>query len=130
MAKEFSRTQRIADQIQKELAVLIQLEIKDPRLGMVTVSSVDVSRDLAYANIYVTFLGKEDQASNDEQVAVLNKAAGFLRSMLAKRLTARTTPQLRFFFDESIQRGQYLSKLIDDAVSKDRNHHDKGVEEE
>ncbi|MBU2707987.1 30S ribosome-binding factor RbfA [Zooshikella marina] len=130
MAKEFSRTQRIADQIQKELAVLIQLEIKDPRLGMVTVSSVDVSRDLAYANIYVTFLGKEDQVSNDEQVAVLNKAAGFLRSMLAKRLTARTTPQLRFFFDESIQRGQYLSKLIDDAVSKDRNHHDKGVEEE
>ncbi|MGI0118358.1 30S ribosome-binding factor RbfA [Zooshikella sp. RANM57] len=130
MAKEFSRTQRIADQIQKELAVLIQLEIKDPRLGMVTVSSVEVSRDLAYANIYVTFLGKEDQVSNDEQVAVLNKAAGFLRSMLAKRLTVRTTPQLRFFFDESIQRGQYLSKLIDDAVSKDRNHHDKDVEEE
>ncbi|MBU2710582.1 30S ribosome-binding factor RbfA [Zooshikella harenae] len=130
MAKEFSRTQRIADQIQKELAVLIQLEIKDPRLGMVTVSSVEVSRDLAYANIYVTFLGKEDQVSNDEQVAVLNKAAGFLRSMLAKRLIARTTPQLRFSFDESIQRGQYLSKLIDDAVSKDRNHHDKGVEEE
>ena len=73
MAKEFSRTQRVADQIQKELAQLIQLDIKDPRLGMVTVSAVEVSRDLAFATVYVSFLGVDEQKGIDESLAVLKK---------------------------------------------------------
>lgn len=120
MAKEFSRTQRVADQIQKELAQLIQLEIKDPRLGMVTVSAVDVSRDLAFATVYVSFLGVDEQESVDESLKVLKKASGFLRSQLARSMKLRFTPQLRFEFDNSLRRGAYLSSLIEEAVSKER----------
>ncbi|WP_066015148.1 30S ribosome-binding factor RbfA [Endozoicomonas atrinae] len=119
MAKEYSRTQRVADQIQKELAQLIQLEMKDPRLGMVTVSIVEVSRDMSFADIYVSFLGVDDQEKIDESLKVLNQAAGFLRSQLARAIKLRFTPQLRFFFDNSLRRGAYLSSLIDQAVAKD-----------
>ena len=119
MAKEYSRTQRVADQIQKELAQLIQLEMKDPRLCMVTVSIVEVSRDMSFADIYVSFLGVNDQEKIDESLKVLNQAAGFLRSQLARAIKLRFTPQLRFFFDNSLRRGAYLSSLIDQAVAKD-----------
>ena len=119
MAKEYSRTQRVADQIQRELAQLIQLEMKDPRLGMVTVSAVDISRDLAFADIYVSFLGLDDQDQIDESLQVLKKAAGFLRSQLARSIRMRFTPQLRFHFDNSLRRGAFLSSLIDEAVSQE-----------
>lgn len=120
MAKEFSRTQRVADQLQRELAQLIQLEIKDPRLGMVTVSAVEVSRDLAVANIYVSFLGMDDQEQIDESLSVLKKASGFLRSQVARSMKLRFTPQLRFHFDNSLRRGAFLSSLIEEAVSQER----------
>lgn len=119
MAKEYSRTQRVADQIQKELAQLIQLEMKDPRLGMVTVSAVDVSRDMSFADIYVSFLGVDDQEKIDQSLKVLSQAAGFLRSQLARAIKLRFTPQLRFFYDNSLRRGAYLSSLIDEAIAKD-----------
>ncbi|USE37412.1 30S ribosome-binding factor RbfA [Endozoicomonas sp. SCSIO W0465] len=128
MAKEYSRTQRVADQIQKELAQLIQLEMKDPRLGMVTVSVVEVSRDLAFADVYVSFLGVDDQKKIDESLAILSQAAGFLRSQLAKAIKLRFTPRLRFYYDNSLRRGAYLSSLIDQAVASDTKA-DKGSEE-
>ncbi|WP_263322475.1 30S ribosome-binding factor RbfA [Endozoicomonas sp. Mp262] len=122
MAKEYSRTQRVADQVQKELAQIIQLEMKDPRLGLVTVSAVDVSRDLAFADVYVSFLGVDEQKHIDESVEVLNHAAGFLRSQLARAVKLRFTPQLRFYYDSSLRRGQYLSSLIEQAVAEDNRH--------
>ncbi|OBA00318.1 MULTISPECIES: 30S ribosome-binding factor RbfA [Halomonadaceae] len=118
--REFKRTDRVADQLQKELAVLIQREVKDPRLGMVTVSGVTVSRDLGYADIYVTLLGEQDAERIKENLQVLKRAAGFLRSQIAKRIKLRHVPELRFHFDESVVRGQQLSSLIDEAVSTDR----------
>ncbi|MBB3142498.1 30S ribosome-binding factor RbfA [Halomonas organivorans] len=126
--REFKRTDRVADQLQKELAVLIQREIKDPRLGMVTVSGVTVSRDLGYADVYVTLLGEQDAERIKENLAVLKRAAGFLRSQIARRIKLRHVPELRFHYDESVVRGQHLSSLIDEAVASDRDRHDDEVE--
>ncbi len=118
--REFKRTDRVADQLQKELAVLIQREVKDPRLGMVTVSGVTVSRDLGYSDVYVTLLGEQEPERIKENLQVLKRAAGFLRSQIAKRIKLRHVPELRFHFDESVVRGQQLSSLIDEAVTTDR----------
>ncbi|ATJ81172.1 30S ribosome-binding factor RbfA [Halomonas beimenensis] len=122
--REFQRTDRVADQLQKELAVLIQREIKDPRLGMVTVSGVTVSRDLGYADVHVTLLGEQDPERIKENLVVLKRAAGFLRSQIARRIKLRHVPELRFHYDESVVRGQRLSSLIDEAVASDRRRHD------
>lgn len=87
MAQEYSRTQRVADQIQRELASLIQREVKDPRVGMATVSAVEVSRDLSHAKVFVTiFNGSEDEQEIIESVKALNSASGFLRSQLGQRM--------------------------------------------
>lgn len=118
--REFKRTDRVADQLHKELAVLIQREVKDPRLGTVTVSGATVSRDLGYADIYVTLLGEQEPERIKENLQVLKRASGFLRSQIAKRIKLRHVPELRFHFDESVVRGQHLSSLIDEAVSTDR----------
>jgi ribosome-binding factor A len=128
MAKEYSRTQRVADQIQKELAQLIQLEMKDPRLGMVTVSAVEVSRDLGFADVYVSFLGVDEQDNIDENLEVMKSAAGFLRSQLARSIKLRTIPQLRFRYDSSLRRGAYLSELIEKARSGDSDHKSESEE--
>ncbi len=118
--REFKRTDRVADQLQQELAVLIQREVKDPRLGMVTVSGVTVSRDLGYADVYVTLLGDDDAERIKQNLAVLKRAGGFLRSQIARRIKLRHVPELRFHFDESVVRGHRLSSLIDEAVETDR----------
>lgn len=123
MAKEFKRTSRVGDFLKQELAQLIQLEVRDPRVGMISVTGVEVSRDLSHATVYVTVLGKDSAAEAEESIAALNHAAGFLRSQIAKISNARTTPKLRFVFDASIGRGARMSKLIDDAVAADRDHH-------
>ena len=122
MAKEYSRTQRVADQMQKELAQLLQREMKDPRLGMVTVSAVDVSRDLGFADIFVSFLGVDDQERIDENLEVLKSAAGFLRTQLARRIKLRIIPQLRFRFDNSLRQGAYMNELIQKARSGDSDN--------
>ncbi|KXS37182.1 MAG: ribosome-binding factor A [Halomonadaceae bacterium T82-2] len=118
--REFQRTDRVADQLQQELAVLIQREVKDPRLGMVTVSGVTVSRDLGYADVYITLLGDDDPARIKENLAVLKRAGGFLRSQIARRVKLRHVPELRFHYDESVARGHKLSSLINEAVESDR----------
>lgn len=122
MPREFSRTRRVGDQIQRELAELIRDEIRDPRVGSVTVSGVEVTRDLAHAKVYVTVLGVEG-ADNDVAVDVLNRAAGFLRGALGRRMKIRTVPALKFYYDPSFDRGARLSKLIDEAVSEDEQKH-------
>ena len=115
MPREFSRTKRVAAQVQRELAQLIQLEIKDPRVGLVTVSGVDLSRDLAYAKVYVTVLNAAHDI--DEVLEALNHAAGFLQRELGKRMSIRVTPNLTFLYDASVERGANLSALIDAAVA-------------
>ena len=123
MAREFKRTSRVGDFLKQELAGLIQRELRDPRLGMVSVTGVEVSRDLSHATVFVTVLGKDSAAEAAESMAALNHAAGFLRTQIAKISNARTTPKLRFVFDVSIGRGARMSKLIDDAVQADREPH-------
>ena len=123
MAREFSRTQRVGEQIQRELGTLLQREVKDPRVGFVTCTAVEVSRDFAYAKVFVTFLGKEDDAAKiKETLQVLNKASGFLRTLLAKIIQIRTVPQLRFVYDESVINGQRIQNLINKAVTEDDEH--------
>jgi len=134
------RVQRVADQIQRELATLIQMEVNDPRVGMVSVTGVEVSRDIAHAKVFVTVLntltddsqinestlsepGDLDKLEIKENIDALNKAAGFLRSLLAKRLSTRSVPKLRFYYDASIARGQQLSSLIDSALAADQDSH-------
>ncbi len=126
MAKEFSRTQRIGDQMQRELALLIQREIKDPRLGLVTITAVDVSRDLSHAKIFITIMGQDDdEEAVKGNLRILNEAAGFLRMQLGKSMKLRTVPQLHFNYDASIRRGVELSSLIERAVAEDRKHSDE-----
>lgn len=118
MAKEFSRTRRVADQIQRNMAELIQMELDDPRVGMVTVTGVEVTHEFERARVYFTVLGHNlsDEADAKKAIetttAVLNKAAGYLRSALARRLKLRTTPQLVFIYDSSMEHGNRLTDLI------------------
>ena len=119
MAREFQRSDRVSDFLRKELATLLQFELRDPRVGMVSITSVDVSRDLAYARVYCTVLGKEDIEAAEESLAALNKAAGFLRTRLSKGSKMRTVPQLRFLYDSSVGRGAYMEELIGKAVAAD-----------
>ena len=120
MAREFKRTDRVAEQLQRELAQIIQLEVKDPRVGMVTVCAVDLSRDLHYATVYVTFLGiEETKDATQSAIDVLNEAAGFIRIQIGKRMRMRAVPHVKFLFDESISRGRDLSSLISKARGTD-----------
>ncbi|WP_086480096.1 30S ribosome-binding factor RbfA [Oceanospirillum sanctuarii] len=121
MSREFKRTDRIAEQLQKELAQIIQFEIKDPRLGMVTVNDVQISRDLSFANVYITVLGKDSAEEAKEDLAVLNRAAGFLRREIGKAVKLRIVPQLKFDYDSSLVRGRKLSSLIEEAVAADKS---------
>ncbi|OUS31332.1 ribosome-binding factor A [Thalassotalea sp. 42_200_T64] len=118
MAREFARTDRVGQEIQREIAVILQREIKDPRLGMLTVSAVEVTRDLAYAKVFVTFFNDEP-AKVKESLAVLNDAAGFIRSLLAKSLRARIMPNLRFVYDKSLVEGVRMTSLVDSVIRED-----------
>lgn len=124
MAREFTRADRVADAIQRIVAQLIQFEISDPRVGMVNINDVTVTRDMAYAKIFFTFVGRDSDEEAAEGTKILNKAAGFLRSQLAKQMDMRTTPKLQFVYDKTSIRGQELSHLIDKAVAADRLHED------
>jgi ribosome-binding factor A len=105
--------------MQKDLAQLIQFEVKDPRMGMVTISHVKVAKDLGYADVYITVLPIGEQTQDDAvavSLEVLRSAAGFLRHELAKKIKLRVMPQLRFHFDASIERGRHLHSLIEKAA--------------
>ena len=110
-----TRLSRIADQIQRELAELVRTEVRDPRVGMVTLTGVELSRDQSHAKVFFTILGPAGAA--DEARHGLERAAGFLRSQLAHRLTVRKVPELHFEYDSSVERGVRLSRLIDEAVA-------------
>ena len=117
MPRDHPRARRIAEQIQRELADLIRLELKDPRVGMVTLTEVEVSRDLSHAKVYFTLLGDAERVA--EAGAGLGHAAGYLRSELSHRLQLRTVPELHFAHDASVENGMRLSQLIDRAVAAD-----------
>lgn|SRR5690554_3332769 len=120
MAREFSRTQRVADYLQRELAQLIQQELRDPRIGMVSITGVDVSRDLAHARVWFTRLGSDTPEEASEAARALNGAAGFLRSLLSRDSNLRSVPQLGFRFDTSVGRGRDMEDLIQRAAEADR----------
>jgi ribosome-binding factor A len=131
--REFSRGRRVADHIQKELAVLIQQEVKDPRLGLITINEVKVSRDLGFADVYFTSftsntfranesIGEDAETEGQNSISpaeVLENASGFLRSRLAKSLSTRTTPKLRFHYDHTIEQGAKMTQAIKKAIEGD-----------
>ena len=115
MPSDYPRSHRVGDFIQRELAGIITREVKDPRLSpMLTISGVDVSRDLSVAKVYYSLFDAEEQ--KDTQTALVS-ASGFLRNQLARQMNTRSVPQLRFFFDDSAERGAHMSALIADAVA-------------
>lgn len=122
MPREFKRSDRVADALQRELADLLRTELDDPRVGMTNITGVEVSRDLSTAKVFVTFIGIEDAVSRDVALAALNGAAGFLRGRLGDLIRMRTVPKLRFIFDVSGDRGQRLAALIDLALASDSKH--------
>lgn len=123
MPREFKRSDRVADAIQRCLAQILQTEVRDPRLGMVNINAVSVVQDLSLAKIYVTFVGDDTPDANAEKIEVLNKASSFMRGLVAKELSTRITPRLTFVFDESVTRGRQMTDLIDRALSSDRAKH-------
>ena len=124
--REFGRDLRVADFIRDELAAIIQREMRDPRVGMVSVNEAKVSKDLSWVDVYVSSYETKTEAEKAELVDVLNKASGYFRSELAKRHSMRTTPKPRFHYDETIERGPALEALIDLAVSADARDEDAG----
>lgn len=114
MAKHFARGDRVAEQIRRDLVDLIRLEVKDPRVGFVTITDVEVTPDYAHAKVYFTTL--EGDAAVPELTEGLKRASGFLRRELGRRIRIHTTPELHWVYDRSIERGAELSALIDKAV--------------
>ena len=112
--------------VREELASIIQRQVRDPRIGTVSVNDVRVSKDLSFADVYVSSMDTPDAAEQDDLVAILNKAAGFFRSELAQRHSMRTTPKPRFHYDVSVERGPRLERLITDALAADRTAHEHG----
>ena len=124
-----SRDLKVADFIRDELARIIQLEMRDPRVGkFVSVNDVRVSRDLSYADVYVSSLQAESEEARAELIEVLNKASGFFRSTLARRHKMRTTPKPRFHYDKLIEEGPRLEKLIDTAMRGQAANDEGGAE--
>ena len=118
MPREFPRTRRVGEQVQRELATLIRDEIKDPRLGMVSISAVQVTRDLSHAKVHVSVLGDEQQSR--ASVDVLNRASGFLRHRLGKILRLRVIPELHLYLDLSLEHGARMGALINKAIASDK----------
>ena len=115
MAREFSRTDRIGSQMQRDLAVLVRDELNDPRLGMITIHEVRVVRDLSYAKVFFTVMGGTLDRRQTQRL--LNEAGPFFRHELGRRMKIRTLPELHFVYDESIERGEQLSALIERQCS-------------
>ena len=121
MPAEFSRTQRLGEQIKRDLALLIQRELRDPRIGMITVNFVDLSKDLSYADVHITVLVADDSDEKIiESLTILNEASPFLRMELGRALKVRKIPHLRFHYDDSLKRGARINALIHKALQSDR----------
>ncbi|ERM59971.1 MULTISPECIES: 30S ribosome-binding factor RbfA [Vibrio] len=119
MSKEFSRTQRVSQQLQKELALILQREVRDSRIGMVTISDVEVSRDLAYAKVFVTFLCIGEQTP-ESCLAALKEHEVPVRMALGKRIRHRLTPEVRFTYDNTLVEGMRMSNLVSEVLSDDK----------
>ena len=117
MPREFSRSQRMAEQLRRELAEIVQDEIKDPRLGFISFTEVRMSRDLSHAVIYCSVLNSEQL---NESIEILNSAAGFIRKSIGRRIRARIVPTLKFVADESVIRGAAMDELISEAIRSDQ----------
>jgi len=126
MPRDFSRTRRVGEQIQRELAALIRNEIDDPRIGMVSISGVEISRDLSHAKVFFSTMDTlEKKHEPDISLQVLTGAAGFLRRLLGQHLAMRRVPQLHFRRDNTLEQGAHLSALIDSAVKADKHTDDE-----
>lgn len=121
MPKEYSRSQRVVEQIRRELAELIRLEVKDPRIGFITLTDVEITPDYAHAKVFFTSMTGAD--SVPEILEGLNRARGFLRRELGRRVRIHTTPELHFHYDRSVEEGSRLSQLIDDTLREDAKRH-------
>ena len=117
MAKEFSRSQRVTEQIRRELAELLRLEVKDPRIGLITLTDVEISPDYAHAKVFFTSMDGEEGL--EEVLRGLQRASGFLKRELRRRIRIHTTPELHFHYDASVEQGSRLSRLIDEVVRED-----------
>ncbi|MCW2277894.1 30S ribosome-binding factor RbfA [Heliophilum fasciatum] len=115
------RVARMSEEIKRELARLLRDEMKDPRLGFVSVTAVEVSKDIRHANVFVSVLGKEEERKNS--LAALKQASGFLRSELAQAISARYIPELVFIFDPSIERGTRIAELLHSVEGTNHEHH-------
>ncbi len=124
MAREFSRTRRVGQQLQRELAMIMQREIRDERLGMVTVNEVEVSRDLGYAKVFVTFLDDSPEAVKRQMEALLELTPQ-IRMLTASRMKMRVMPELRFTYDKSLVEGIRMASLVSQARSEDDAKADK-----
>lgn len=122
--REHGRDLRVGDFIRDELASIIQREMRDPRVGMVSVNEARVSKDLSWVEVYVSSFETKTPEERAELVEVLNRASGYFRSELAKRHSMRTTPKPRFHYDESVERGPRLESLIESAIAADARTHD------
>jgi ribosome-binding factor A len=113
------RAQRVAEQVKKEIADILRNEIKDPRLGFVSVTDVELSPDLRYAKVYVSVLG--DEQAKKESLEVVTKATGFIRREIGQRLSLRFVPEITFKFDPSIERGARIAELLNE-IRKEEGH--------
>ena len=118
MPREFRRSDRVAGSLRRELAQIIQVEMKDPEVGFISLSDVEVTRDLAHAKVFVTVF-EADKA--DATIRALNQASGWLRSKLGRAMRIRSVPELHFHHDASVETGRRMDELIDTAISSDRN---------
>lgn len=116
MPREFSRSARVASQLQRELAELLRGDIKDPRLGMVTVSDVEVTRDLSLAKVFVSFLGARQSVR--DSLALLTERGPLLRHELGRLIRMRSIPELRFVHDDSVERGLHMDAILDELKSQ------------
>ena len=121
MPREFKRTDRVGSQIQRELAELVRSGLDDPRLGMITIQEVRVVRDFSHAKVFFTCMA--GQLDTREYTRILNEVAPFFRHELGHRMKLRAVPELHFVYDQSVEQGEKLSSLIDQAVQSDSDHH-------
>ena len=124
MPKEYSRSQRVVEQIRRELAELIRLEVKDPRVGFITLTDVEITPDYAHAKVFFTNMTGE--ADVPEILQGLRRASGFLRRELGRRIRIHTIPELHFHYDRSVEEGSRLSQLIDAVVKEDESREQEG----
>ncbi|HQZ02000.1 MAG TPA: 30S ribosome-binding factor RbfA [Thauera sp.] len=128
MPKEYSRSQRVVEQIRRELAELIRLEVKDPRVGFITLTDVEITPDYAHAKVFFTSMTGADDVP--EILQGLRRASGFLRRELGRRIRIHTIPELHFNYDRSVEEGSRLSRLIDEVVREDEARHQDESEAE